>query len=186
MAGWLLGFAVAAAWSVAFHRGLGTSTLLPWAAGGFGVTFALLVAVSSRDAVLRLRASREQRLDAAWFERVLRPEEPRVPGAAANASAARVAVLEARLAEEQMQLDAALRAWAEQDAALASGLSAEMTADGGGTRQRGEGSADDESALREQLVDVLADLLGQQVAIDELIAGDPAASHRAALAERTR
>jgi hypothetical protein len=165
--GWTCGFAVAELWNAVGggdHQ-LGVA-LLPWGIGGLVVMAGLLALSGIRRAVIHQLGLREARRDAAWFARML-PAGPHGVGlsslagggvatAAAAAGAARIALLEARLAQEQEALDAAMQAMAEQEAAAE--RPAQRLVVGGPV----ENPAVAEPALRQELVNAMVELMGRR------------------------
>ncbi|MDQ2961390.1 MAG: hypothetical protein M3R48_10145 [Candidatus Dormibacteraeota bacterium] len=165
--GWACGFGVAVAWSAVSggDRQLGSALLFD-GIGGLLVMAAVLAVAAVRTAVVHRRSVREAERDAAWFARILPAGTDGAGTAVATATAelgvARIALLEARLADEQASLDAAMRAMAEQDAAV------EVT----GRRLMAEAPAENpavtEPVLRQELVTALVELMGRPTAGSQL------------------
>lgn len=171
--GWSTGFLIAVAWSGSrAHDPRMTSTLIPWAGGGLLVMALLLVVVGVREVLARRRLGRTQqadRADAEWFAQMRAPALPerqgsdaveplqaRVAAATADAAAARIAILEARLALEQEHVEATLRVLAREEL-----LEAAM-------HRPGLVPADAEPLLRAELTDALAELLGSTGQVGEV------------------
>ncbi|MGH7723269.1 MAG: hypothetical protein ACRENL_10660 [Candidatus Dormibacteria bacterium] len=120
-----------------------------WAAAGLGAAIlaVLLLVMAIGPRVARRRAAGP----AAGV-----PSDPRAPAARpvevrADRAAARIAALEARLALEQEQLDAAVQALAATDVAGAVAMPARGPEEGADAA-----SGDDEPALREEVIETFA------------------------------
>jgi hypothetical protein len=141
--GWICGFLAALAWNASHAQNAQlAATFLTFALIGIAVLGLMLVAAGMRERAQRREEQARGGEDA----------EPPVPvaadvGALAEAGAARIAALEARLAVEQQELETTIEAMAAADAAAA---------------QAGVELADPatDPQIREQVIDAVAGLVG--------------------------
>jgi hypothetical protein len=166
--GWASGFLLAIAWGAtrANNPRLG-SILSGWAIAGMVVTGVLLASIAVSNRAERRRAARA--------DREQREAHSAVSAAAAaraleERSGARIAELEARLAREQEELDAAVASLAATELAETGHVSAGLVEPASDPR-----AAELEPALRQEVVDTVAELLGRSEAQSAALAGELAA-----------
>lgn len=149
--GWLSGFLIAVAWGAtrADNPRL-ASTLSGWAIAGLVVTAVLLVSTALSDRARRRRVARE------WRRQTRAASTAAAATAAEQRTAALIADLEARLAHEQEELDAAVASLATTELAATGHVSA------GVIDQVPEADAVAlEPALRQEVLDTVAELVGR-------------------------
>ncbi|MBJ7596449.1 MAG: hypothetical protein JF886_16605 [Candidatus Dormibacteraeota bacterium] len=159
--GWASGFLIAIAWSAARANNLRLATTLSgWAIAGMVVTALLLVWIALTNRADRRRAARES-------DREMAVVSPVAEAAATERrTAARIGRIEARLAREQEELDAA----------VASLAAAELAATGHVHAGPVDAVPDAEAAklepiLRQEVLETVADLVGRDPAQTAVLAG---------------
>jgi hypothetical protein len=116
--GWGCGFIIALAWGAnRAHNPQLAADLLALGIVGLGVLAAFLVSLSLSDRAARPRDEREEDAALAWPADASRTDRAGNAPALADVTAARIALLEARLAVEQAELEAAIATVAAADAA---------------------------------------------------------------------
>lgn len=116
--GWGCGFIIALAWGAnRAHDPQLAAALLALGIVGLGVLATFLVSLSLSDRAARLRDEPEEDATLAWPAAASRTVRAGDAPALADVTAARIALLEGRLAVEQAELEAAIATVAAADAA---------------------------------------------------------------------
>jgi hypothetical protein len=150
--GWASGFLIAIAWGATrVNNPRLASALSGWAIAGMVVTGILLVSIALSDRAERIRDERAA-------ERWQRETESAALAATTQEerSAARIAELEARLAQEQEELDAAVATLASAELAATGHVSAGIV-----DPLPDPAASVLEPALRQEVVDTVAELVGR-------------------------